>query len=97
MRRGTEIFLGVWLVVVFTEEICAQQNTPPAKAPLEHTQPLFLTETIPLEGIKGRFDHIGFGGGRVFVAALGSAWNAKTVARFLGVVCPSCVREPSRG
>jgi hypothetical protein len=31
-----------------------------------------LTETIPLEGIKGRFDHFGFGGGRIFVAALGS-------------------------
>jgi WD40 repeat protein len=38
----------------------------------ERTQPLVLTEAIPLEGIKGRFDHFGVGGGRLFVAALGS-------------------------
>jgi hypothetical protein len=29
-------------------------------------------ETIPLEGIKGRFDHFNFGGGQIFVAAFGS-------------------------
>jgi hypothetical protein len=35
-------------------------------------QPLVLTDAIPLEGIKGRFDHFGYGRGRVFAAALGS-------------------------
>jgi len=40
--------------------------------PPERAQPLVLTEAIPLEGIKGRFDHLGAGGGRLFVAALGS-------------------------
>ncbi len=38
----------------------------------EPARPLVLTEAIPLEGIKGRFDHLGIGGGRLFVAALGS-------------------------
>ncbi|HEX4593071.1 MAG TPA: hypothetical protein VH157_02295, partial [Bryobacteraceae bacterium] len=35
-------------------------------------KPLVLTDAIPLEGVKGRFDHFGYGRGRVFVAALGS-------------------------
>ncbi len=72
MRRATEFFLGVGLAAVFAGGLCAQQNTPPAKAPTERSQPLVLTETIPLEGIKGRFDHFGIGGGRIYVSALGS-------------------------
>ena len=43
----------------------AQKTAPAAK-------PLVLTDTIPLEGVKGRFDHFAYGRGRVFVAALGS-------------------------
>ncbi len=31
-----------------------------------------LTETIPLENAKGRFDHFAMGGGKLFVSALGS-------------------------
>jgi hypothetical protein len=31
-----------------------------------------LTEAIPLENAKGRFDHFAMGGGRLFVAALDS-------------------------
>ena len=72
MRRATEFFLGVGLVAAFAGGLCAQQNTPPAKAPTERSRPLVLTETIPLEGIKKRFDHFGFGGGRIYVSALGS-------------------------
>lgn len=33
--------------------------------------PLVLTETIPLRGIVGRFDHFGEGAGKLFVSALG--------------------------
>jgi DNA-binding beta-propeller fold protein YncE len=46
--------------------------TPQGHAPAERTQPLVLTETIPLEGIKGRFDHFGYGPGHVFVSELGN-------------------------
>src|SRR5215469_656568 len=42
----------------------------PAAATSE--RPLVLTEAIPLENAKGRFDHFAMGGGRLFVAALGS-------------------------
>jgi DNA-binding beta-propeller fold protein YncE len=31
-----------------------------------------LTEAIPLENAKGRFDHFAIGGGKLFVVALGS-------------------------
>jgi hypothetical protein len=71
MRRANEILLGIALAVVFADGLGAQQSTA-AKPQAQRTQPLVLTETIPLEGIKGRFDHFGFGGGRIFVSALGS-------------------------
>jgi DNA-binding beta-propeller fold protein YncE len=47
----------------------AQKSSSPTAA---RTQPLVLTDAIPLEGIKGRFDHFGYGRRRVFAAALGS-------------------------
>lgn len=46
-----------------------QTNKSPAVA---HEKPLVFTEAIPLENAKGRFDHFAMGGGRLFVAALGS-------------------------
>jgi hypothetical protein len=42
------------------------------KAATEQEQPMVLTEAIPLENAKGRFDHFAMGGGKLFVAALGS-------------------------
>src|SRR5882672_12505623 len=71
MQRANEILLGIALAVLFVDGVGAQQSTA-AKPLAQRTEPLVLTETIPLEGIKGRFDHFGFGGGRIFVAALGS-------------------------
>ena len=47
----------------------AQRSSTPPKV---RAQPLVLTDAIPLEGAKGRFDHFSYGRGRVFVAALGS-------------------------
>jgi len=38
----------------------------------EPDSPLVLTDAIPLEGVRGRFDHFAYGRGRVFVSALGS-------------------------
>jgi len=72
MNRAIFISLGLGLMTAFVGPVAAQQAAPAAKADVERPQPLVLTETIPLEGIKGRFDHFGFGGGRVFVSALGS-------------------------
>src|SRR5229473_3858556 len=72
MKRAIGVSLGVALVAAFAVLVNAQQKASIAKPVVERAQPLILTETIPLEGIKGRFDHFGFGGGRIFVAALGS-------------------------
>jgi hypothetical protein len=47
-------------------------------------RPLVLTEAIPLETAKGRFDHFAMGGGHLFVAALGS--NAVEVINIGGRV-----------
>ncbi len=44
------------------------QNSAPAQA----ARPLVLTEAIPLEGVKGRIDHFGSAGNRLFVSALGN-------------------------
>ena len=35
-------------------------------------RPMVLTEAIPLEGVKGRFDHFGTSGKQLFVSALGN-------------------------
>src|ERR1700704_3955758 len=45
--------------------------TPKSLVP-SHEKPMVFTEAIPLENAKGRFDHFAMGGGRLFVAALGS-------------------------
>ena len=49
-----------------------QRPTASKETPASSQKPLVLTETIPLENAKGRFDHFAMGGGRLFVAALGS-------------------------
>jgi hypothetical protein len=72
MRRAIGTTVGLGLVAAFAGLAAAQQKAPAAKAAVERDPPLVLTEAIPLEGIKGRFDHFGIGGGRVFVSALGS-------------------------
>ncbi len=72
MRKSIGIILGVALLATSAAMIEAQQKAPAAKATEERPKPLVLTEAIPLEGVKGRFDHFGMGGGRVFVSALGS-------------------------
>src|SRR5882757_1977041 len=68
-NRGNTMTRGPFLAVLCLalESLACAHAEPPERA-----QPLVLTEAIPLEGIKGRFDHLGAGGGRLFVAALGS-------------------------
>ena len=54
------------------------QKSPPNRATAANSasagsaKPLVLSFAIPLEGVKGRFDHFAFGGGRLFVSELGS-------------------------
>jgi hypothetical protein len=73
-------FLSLALIAAFLTPAGAQQSGPGAKKssaatqspPTQRDKPLVLTEAIPLEDAKGRFDHFAMGGGRLFVAALGS-------------------------
>lgn len=54
-------------------------------------RPLVLTEAIPLENAKGRFDHFAMGGGRLFVAALGS--NAVEVINIGGRILEHTITD----
>src|SRR5260221_5230532 len=48
-------------------------NPPSTAAPAaESAPPMILTASIPLEGIKGRFDHFASGKGKVFLSGLGN-------------------------
>jgi DNA-binding beta-propeller fold protein YncE len=58
----------VSVLVLVSGGLAAQSK----KAATEHEQPLVLTEAIPLDSAKGRFDHFAMGGGKLYVAALGS-------------------------
>jgi hypothetical protein len=50
-----------------------QSSGPSAAQPAaESTPPLVLTGQVPLEGVKGRFDHFASGKGKVFVSGLGN-------------------------
>ncbi|HWY76385.1 MAG TPA: YncE family protein, partial [Verrucomicrobiae bacterium] len=51
-----------------------KQGSAPSTAQLtaESTPPLVLTGQVPLEGVKGRFDHFASGKGQVFVSGLGN-------------------------
>ncbi len=70
MQRLCAVVLAVALTSAFATLATAQQPKPsPAEA---REKPLVFTEAIPLENAKGRFDHFAMGGGRLFVAALGS-------------------------
>jgi DNA-binding beta-propeller fold protein YncE len=65
------------LLVVFAFFFTACQNTlttAPAAAPpaADAPPPLILTASVPLEGVKGRFDHFASGKGKVFVSGLGN-------------------------
>jgi DNA-binding beta-propeller fold protein YncE len=54
--------------------------------------PLVLTEAIPLDNVKGRFDHFALGGGKLFVSALGS--NAVEVINIGGRVLDHEIHVP---
>jgi len=73
MRKFRSLSSILALVVTCTS--CrSSQPTAPASAPpaAEPVPPLVLTATVPLEGVKGRFDHFASGKGKVFVSALGN-------------------------
>jgi YVTN family beta-propeller protein len=67
MKKLLELGWALALVVVPAAKVAAQESATP-----QDVRPLVLTEAIPLEGVKGRFDHFGTSGRKVFVSALGN-------------------------
>ena len=66
---------GYLLTIVIALTACQNtQTSAPATAPpaADAAPPLILTASIPLEGVKGRFDHFASGKGKVFVSGLGN-------------------------
>ena len=83
MRKVRVFFFSAALIAAFAMLVGAQQTAPKSR-PVVREKPLVLTEAIPLEDAKGRFDHFAMSGGRLFVAALGS--NAVEVINIGGRV-----------
>lgn len=67
MKRFGDLGVALVLLLVVTTQAKAQESSAPQEA-----RPLVLTEAIPLEGIKGRFDHFGTSGRKLFISALGN-------------------------
>jgi hypothetical protein len=72
----------------------AKKTSPPAikssagspKRPAtEGARPLILSGSVPMEGVKGRFDHFASGQGQVFVSALGNN-TVEVISIFGGTV-----------
>jgi DNA-binding beta-propeller fold protein YncE len=61
------------LLTIFSGCKNSQPAAPAGAAPAaEAAPPMILTASVPLEGVKGRFDHFASGKGRVFVSGLGN-------------------------
>jgi DNA-binding beta-propeller fold protein YncE len=79
--------IGSLVAVAITLTACqVNQTTAPTSAPpaTEAAPPLILTATVPLEGVKGRFDHFASGKGKVFVSGLGNN-SVEVIDLFQGV------------
>ena len=66
---GSLLALVVTCIACKGSQPAAPESAPPAA---EVALPLILTATVPLEGVKGRFDHFASGKGKVFVSGLGN-------------------------
>jgi DNA-binding beta-propeller fold protein YncE len=73
MKKFFGIGSLVALAIALTSCQGIQTTAPQATAPAaESTPPMVLTGAVPLEGVKGRFDHFASGKGKIIVSALGN-------------------------
>ncbi len=90
--------IGLFLTVVFTLTSCQGNQTTTAPASTqpaaEVATPLVLTATVPLEGVKGRFDHFASGKGKVFVSALGNN-TVEVIDLFQGALAHTITGVPN--
>lgn len=93
----TLLGISVLLAIVFTLAACqgAQTNATPTALPVtESAPPLVLTATVPLEGVKGRFDHFASGKGKVFVSGLGNS-SVEVIDIFQGTLVHTITGVPN--
>jgi DNA-binding beta-propeller fold protein YncE len=91
---GVAFLLAVALTLTAckgTETTSAPASAPPAA---ESTPPMILTATVPLEGVKGRFDHFASGKGKVFVSALGNN-TVEVIDLFQGTLAHTITGVPN--
>ncbi len=73
MKRFSELAFVMALATMLFACQSKSPATPASAAPAaDAPPPLILTASVPLEGVKGRFDHFASGKGRVFVSGLGN-------------------------
>ncbi len=98
MKRVCSFFFGLTLIFAFAALVNAQQDARkkstaatksspggPKSAATESARPLILSGSVPMEGVKGRFDHFASGQGQVFVSALGNN-TVEVISIFGGTV-----------
>jgi len=98
MKKVCGMSLAMALSVAFATLASAQQDakkTPnpatkssaggPKTAATEGARPLILSGSVPMEGVKGRFDHFASGQGQVFISALGNN-TVEVISIFGGTV-----------
>src|SRR6266851_5570997 len=67
MKRLRVVCSGLMICFACSASFHAQESSATSEV-----RPLVLTEATPLENIKGRFDHFGTSGRKLFVSALGN-------------------------
>ena len=67
MKREVLAILCLTLLALSSSQLAAQKTNGS-----DPVRPLILTETIPLENVKGRYDGVTAGAGRLFVSARGN-------------------------
>lgn len=95
MKKLCGIGFVLTLMIILAACQGTQRSAPPSSPPAaESAAPLVLTGAIPLEGVKGRFDHFTSGGGKVFVSALGNS-TAEVIDLFQGTLAHTIAGVPS--
>jgi DNA-binding beta-propeller fold protein YncE len=64
--------IAPFAALIHAQNAAPKKSTTAKSVGTETQKPLVLSFAIPLDGVKGRFDHFAFGGGRLFVSELGS-------------------------
>ncbi len=91
MKRLQIAALSTFVVISLATMLGAQavaEKTPPAEQAStspSRQRPLVLSGSVPLEGVKGRFDHFAAGKGRIFLSALGNN-TVEVISMFGGTV-----------